>query len=137
VRALTRRPGGEAARELARPGAEVVAADADDTQSLERAFAGAHGAYCVTAFWEHLSPAREKAQAQAKAHAAKAAGVKHVIWSTLEDTRRRAPLSDPRMPTLGGEYKVPHFDAKGSPTRCSATPASRRRSCSRRSTGRT
>jgi hypothetical protein len=47
------------------------------------------------------------------ARAAKAAGLKHVIWSTLEDTRKLVPLSDNRMPTLMGKYKVPHFDAKG------------------------
>jgi hypothetical protein len=47
------------------------------------------------------------------ARAAKAAGVEHVIWSTLEDTRQWVPLSDNRMPTLMGKYKVPHFDAKG------------------------
>ena len=47
------------------------------------------------------------------AEAARCAGVQHVIWSTLEDTRRYMPLSDPRMPTLHGRYKVPHFDGKG------------------------
>jgi uncharacterized protein YbjT (DUF2867 family) len=47
------------------------------------------------------------------ARAAKAAGVKHVIWSTLEDSRKWIPLSDNRMPTLMGQYKVPHFDSKG------------------------
>ena len=47
------------------------------------------------------------------AQAAKAAGLQHVIWSTLEDTRKRVPLTDDRMPTLQGKYKVPHFDAKG------------------------
>ena len=36
-----------------------------------------------------------------------------MIWSTLEDTRHWVPLSDERMPTLMGEYKVPHFDSKG------------------------
>ena len=46
------------------------------------------------------------------AEAAKDAGVKHAIWSTLEDTRKWIPLSDTRMPTLQGKYKVPHFDAK-------------------------
>jgi hypothetical protein len=45
--------------------------------------------------------------------ATKAAGVQHVIWSTLEDTRKWVPLTDDRMPTLMGKYKVPHFDAKG------------------------
>jgi uncharacterized protein YbjT (DUF2867 family) len=47
------------------------------------------------------------------AEAAKTAGVKHVIWSTLEDTRTWVPLEDGRMPTLMEKYKVPHFDAKG------------------------
>ncbi len=47
------------------------------------------------------------------AQAAKHAGLQHVIWSTLEDTRKWVPLSDNRMPTLMGKYKVPHFDAKG------------------------
>ncbi len=47
------------------------------------------------------------------ATAAKNAGLKHVIWSTLEDTRKWSPLSDSRIPTLHGKYKVPHFDAKG------------------------
>ena len=47
------------------------------------------------------------------AQAAKHAGIEHVIWSTLEDTRKWVPLSDNRMPTLMGKYKVPHLDAKG------------------------
>ncbi len=113
VRAITRNVDSDKARALAARGAEVVAADLDDPASLERAFKGAHGAYCVTNFWEHFSPAKEKAQARNLAQAAKAAGVHHVIWSTLEDTRKLVPLSDARMPTLMGEYKVPHFDAKG------------------------
>jgi uncharacterized protein YbjT (DUF2867 family) len=85
----------------------------DDEASLKRAFAGAYGAYCVTFFWAHFSPDKEMAEAKAMAEAAKHAGLQHVIWSTLEDTRQRVPLSDNRMPTLMGKYKVPHFDAKG------------------------
>jgi uncharacterized protein YbjT (DUF2867 family) len=98
---------------LAALGAEVVAANVDDAASLERAFAGAHGAYCVTFFWDHFSPDREKAEIRNMAVAAKAANLRHVIWSTLEDTRKWIPLGDDRMPTLMGQYKVPHFDAKG------------------------
>ena len=113
ARAITRHPDSEKAKALAAAGAEIVEADLDDQQSLERAFAGAYGAFCVTNFWEHFSPERELAQATNLAKAAKAAGVQHVIWSTLEDTRRWVPLSDNRMPTLQGKYKVPHFDAKG------------------------
>jgi hypothetical protein len=67
----------------------------------------------VTFYWEHLSPDREKADAKAMAIAARHAGLEHVIWSTLEDTRTYVPLNDTRMPTLMNSYKVPHFDAKG------------------------
>ncbi|WP_457653154.1 NmrA/HSCARG family protein [Rhodocaloribacter sp.] len=113
VRALTRNAHSEKAAELARLGAEVVEADLDDVESLKRAFQGAYGAYCVTNYWEHFSPEKELAQAANLAEAAKDAGLAHVIWSTLEDTRNWVPLSDDRMPTLNGNYKVPHFDAKG------------------------
>ena len=112
-RGLTRNPDGDKAKALREAGAEVVGADLDDPKSLERAFTGAYGAFCITNFWEHFSPEKELAQASNLAAAAKAAGLQHVIWSTLEDTRKWVPLSDDRMPTLGGKYKVPHFDAKG------------------------
>jgi uncharacterized protein YbjT (DUF2867 family) len=113
VRAITRDVHSEAAKALAALGAEVVAADIDDEASLTTALRGAHGAYFVTFFWAHFSPDKEKAEVRIMVSAAKAAGVQHVIWSTLEDTRQWVPLSDSRMPTLMGQYKVPHFDAKG------------------------
>ena len=113
VRAITRDINSEKAKELAGMGAEVVAADIDDKQSLKKALEGAYGAYFVTFFWAHFSPEKEYAEAQSMAEAAKEAGLKHVIWSTLEDTRKWVPLEDDRMPTLQGKYKVPHFDAKG------------------------
>lgn len=113
VRALTRDVGSEKAQALAALGAEVVAADIDDEASLTAALEGAQGAFFVTFFWDHFSPEKEKAEALNMARAARAAGVKHAIWSTLEDTRKWVPLSDARMPTLMGSYKVPHFDAKG------------------------
>jgi uncharacterized protein YbjT (DUF2867 family) len=113
ARAITRNPNSEKAQALRAQGVEVVAADADDQASLERAFAGAYGVFALTNFWEHFSPERELVQARNQAQAAKAAGVQHVIWSTLEDTRKWVPLEDNRMPTLQGKYKVPHFDAKG------------------------
>ena len=113
VRAITRNPDGDRAKALKKAGAEVVRADLDDEGSLKKAFTGAYGAFCITNFWEHFSPEKEIAQAGNMARAAKAAGVQHVIWSTLEDTRKKIPLSDDRMPTLLGKYKVPHYDAKG------------------------
>jgi uncharacterized protein YbjT (DUF2867 family) len=112
VRAVTRHPGSARASELARLGAEVTQADLDDPDSLATAFRGAHAAFCVTNYWEYLSPERERAQATNLARAVQAAGVEHVVWSTFEDTRKWVPLEDDRMPTLMGRYKVPHFDAK-------------------------
>jgi uncharacterized protein YbjT (DUF2867 family) len=113
VRAITRNPDSAKARALADAGAEVVRADLDDVESLTAAFSGCHGAFCVTNFWEHFSPEKEAAQAKNLAAAAQAAGLRHVIWSTLEDVRKWIPLDDDRMPTLMERYKVPHFDAKG------------------------
>lgn len=112
VRAITRDVNSDRAKELAKLGAEVVAGDVDDLESLKRAFKGAYGAYCVTFFWAHFSPEKEIANASAMARAAKDAGIRHAVWSTFEDTRKWVPLDDNRMPTLMGKYKVPHFDAK-------------------------
>ena len=113
VRALTRNPDSDAARVLAERGAEVIAADLDDQASLTAAFTGAHGVFGVTQYWEYFSVEREQAQAANIARASVEAGVHHVIWSTLEDTRKWIPIDDDRMPTLAGNYKVPHFDSKG------------------------
>ncbi len=111
-RAITRDPNKDKARALAAKGAEVVQADLDDGESLRKAFGGAYGAFCVTNFWEHFSAEKEKAQARNLADAAKASGLKHVIWSTLEDTRKLMAPGDKRMPMLQEKYRVPHFDAK-------------------------
>jgi hypothetical protein len=111
-RAITRDPSKDRARALAGKGAEVVKADLDDGESLKKAFAGAYGVYCVTNFWEHFSGEKEKTQAKNMAEAARTAGLTHVIWSTLEDTRKLMAPSDTRMPMLQEKYRVPHFDAK-------------------------
>jgi uncharacterized protein YbjT (DUF2867 family) len=113
ARAITRDVNSEKAHELAALGVEVVAADIDDADSVRRAFEDAYGAFCVTFFWGHFSAEKEVEEARIMATAAKEVGVQHVIWSTLEDTRELVPLSDDRMPTLHGKYKVPHFDGKG------------------------
>ena len=113
ARAVTRDPGSDKAKALRDLGAEVVGADSYDPASLVQAFRGAHGAFCVTFFWAHMNVDKEKEEARNLANAAKQAGLEHVIWSTLEDVRKFVPLSDDRMPTLHGKYKVPHFDGKG------------------------
>jgi uncharacterized protein YbjT (DUF2867 family) len=119
VRALTRDPSSKKGAALREAGAEVVAADLDDEPSLDRAFDGVDAAFVVTNYWAPLTPEQEAqrtraemelAQAAAAARALERAGVRHVIWSTLEDTRTR--FADPgAVPDVEG-YKVPHFDAK-------------------------
>ncbi|WP_127505452.1 NmrA/HSCARG family protein [Actinoplanes solisilvae] len=120
VRAITRNAGSDKAKEYAARGAEVVEADLDDEASIAAAFAGAYGAYIVTNFWDALPESetrnrsqREKDQARNAARAAKTAGLKHVVWSTLEDTRPHFEHLGSELPDLEDGYKVPHFDVKG------------------------
>src|SRR5688572_11251971 len=94
VRAVTRNPKSDKAKELTALGAQVIAADIDDKESMKRALEGAYGAYFVTFYWAHFSPEKEYAETKSMAEAAKDAGLKHVIWSTLEDTRKWIPLDD-------------------------------------------
>src|SRR5438128_711087 len=95
VRALTRHPGKH--RGLAD---EVVEADLDRPETLKAAFAGAHGVFLVTNFWEPGTD--EVKQATAAVRAAKEAGVQHFIWSTLPDVEAIS----------GGKLHVPHFTGK-------------------------
>jgi len=95
VRALTRNPAKH--RELAD---EVVEADLNRPETLKSAFAGAHGVFLVTNFQEH--GAEELKQATAAVHAAKDAGVKHLVWSTLPDVEAISK----------GKLRVPHFTGK-------------------------
>src|SRR5437867_7801129 len=96
VRALTRNP--DKHRELAE---EVVEADLDKPETLKAAFEGAHGVFLVTNFWAY-GGADELKQATAAIRAAKDAGVKHFIWSTLPDVEAIS----------GGKFNVPHFTGK-------------------------
>src|SRR5258707_8582586 len=95
VRALTRNP--DKHRELAE---EVVEADLGRPETLKAAFSGAHGVFLVTNFQEAGSG--ELKQATAAIRAAKDAGVKHFIWSTLPDVEAIS----------GGKFDVPHFTGK-------------------------
>jgi len=117
LRAVTRKPESAAARQLAAAGAQIAVADLDDAPGVKAALRGAHGAFCVTDFWEHMSPERELAQADTLAEACAETGVRHAIWSTLEDTREFVPPGAGHLPLLMGRYNVPHFDAKGEANR--------------------
>src|SRR5262245_18329856 len=88
ARVLTRDVNGPRAKDFARLGAEVVSADVDTSESLKKAFEGAYAAFCGTFFWPLHSPEKEMAEAKTMALAAQATALRHVIWSTLEDTRQ-------------------------------------------------
>ncbi|NXM73152.1 NMRL1 protein, partial [Serilophus lunatus] len=103
VRAVTRSPGKKGAEELKRRGAEVVRADQDDEPSLERALAGAYGAFVVTNFWEHFSKEKEIEQGKRLADLSKRLGLRHVVFSGLENVHQ----------LTGGRLEVLHFDGKG------------------------
>ncbi len=113
ARAVVREPGSPSLASLISAGVDVRYGDPDDSAALTAAFAGAYGVYAATNFWEHRCPERELAQVYNIAAAARLAGVRHIVRPTLEDTRIRAPLTDRRLPTTQGRFKVPHMDAKG------------------------
>ena len=95
VRALTRHPAKH--RRLAD---EVFEADLDHPETLKAAFEGVHGVFLVTNFWEPGTD--ELKQATATVRAAKDAGIKHFVWSTLPDVEAIS----------GGKLHVPHFTGK-------------------------
>ncbi|XP_016055678.1 PREDICTED: nmrA-like family domain-containing protein 1 [Miniopterus natalensis] len=103
VRAMTRdvtRPNALVLRDL---GAEVVKGDLNDAASVEAALKDAYGAFVVTNFWDHLSKEKEVCQGKLVADIAKRLGLKHVVYSGLEDVKR----------LTGGKLEVEHFDGKG------------------------
>ena len=97
VRAMTRKPDGDAARALAQAGAEVVRGDLDDPASLERVLAGAWGAFAVQNTWE-AGVEREEEQGKRFAQLARKAGVSHLVYSSVGSAQRRTG--------------IPHFDNK-------------------------
>ena len=140
ARALTRNADSPKARALASQEAEVVEADLDDEASLRKAFNGAYGAFVVTNFWVERTSEEEKActraqmeldQAAAAARAAKETGLRHVVWSTLEDTRPHFERLGIDIPTVFDSYKVPHFDAKARRTHSSPSSECPPPSCRR------
>ena len=78
---------------------QVVKGDLQDPKSLEGAFKGAHGLFLVTNFWESQNEIEQATHAVA---AAKAAGVQHIVWSTLPNVEKIS----------GGKIDVPHFTNK-------------------------
>jgi uncharacterized protein YbjT (DUF2867 family) len=102
VRVASRNPNSDSARALAARGVEVVKADLLEPSSLRPALEGSQGAFLVTNFWDPAQMQRETEVGSGAVKAARAAGVQHLIWSTLPDSET----------LTGGRLKVVHFTGK-------------------------
>ncbi|KAL1736280.1 hypothetical protein EV714DRAFT_242744 [Schizophyllum commune] len=103
LRAVTRDVNKDSAKALAAQGAEVVAADMDDKESLRKAIKGAHGVFAVTNFWDSMSGDKEIAQGKNVADICKEENVQHLVWSSLLNVTKL---------TNGVLSEVHHFDSK-------------------------
>ena len=91
VRALVRDANKPAAKELTALGAEIVPGDMDDRSQLETAFRGAYGVFSVQNFWlPTVGFDGEVRQGKNVADAAKAAGVQHLVFSSVGAAHRGA-----------------------------------------------
>jgi uncharacterized protein YbjT (DUF2867 family) len=97
VRAVTRNPDGAAAQALAAQGVEVVSGDMMNRADMDRALRGAYGVFSVQNTWE-AGVDGEIAQGKNVADAAKAAGVQHLVYTSVGGAERNSGL--------------PHFESK-------------------------
>src|SRR5215470_8136152 len=102
VRVASRSPRSSAAQALARRGVDVVEGDLLEPESLRPVFEGAYGAFVVTNFWDAAQMHSETEIGSAAVRAARAAGVHHLVWSTLPDAEALS----------GGRFKVVHYSGK-------------------------
>jgi nucleoside-diphosphate-sugar epimerase len=110
VRGLTRHASSDKAKKLSssfQKHLEIVQCDMDNEGDLKRALEGAYGVFLVTNFWEHFDANKEVEQVKRVARVAAECGVKHLVFSTLEDTSK---MED--APEVKDGFKTPHFDGK-------------------------
>ncbi|THW32506.1 hypothetical protein D6D22_09595 [Aureobasidium pullulans] len=102
-KAVTRDNSKPSAKALAEKGAELVNADLNSKESVPKIIQGSHTVFLVTNYWETMDPKVEVTQGKNVAHAAKEAGVSHIIFSSLLNVTEA---------TNGRLVHVPHFDGK-------------------------
>lgn len=107
LRGITRNTSSEKAKALASKGVDLAVADLNNPESLHEALKGSYAVFAVTNFWETGSRSTEVAQGKAIADACVAAGVKHIVWSTLVNVTKL---------TNGALKNVTHFDGKSEVT---------------------
>ncbi len=87
IKAMTRKPQGDAVHALRQLGAEVVQGDLDDAESLKRVLQGAWGAFAVQNTWE-AGVEREEEQGKRFALVAREQGVQHFVYSSVGSAHR-------------------------------------------------
>lgn len=97
IRAVTRKPNGDAPNALKQLGAEIVYGDLDDASSIAAALKGAWGALAVQNTWE-AGVEKEEQQGKRFAHLAKEAGIQHIVYQSVASAHRNTG--------------IPHFDNK-------------------------
>jgi len=97
VRAMTRKPDGDAAQALKKLGAELIAGNLDDSKSLEAALTGAWGVFSVQNTWE-AGVEKEEEQGKRLAELARKKGVSHFVYTSVGSAHRKTG--------------IPHFDNK-------------------------
>ena len=102
LRAMTRKPGSDAARELARQGIDIVEGDLDDAQSLQRAVAGAWGVFGVQNTWE-AGVEKEEERGKRLATVAKDAGVRHYVYTSVASAQRGTGI-----PHFENRWRIEH-----------------------------
>lgn len=98
VKAFVRDPEKPTAKALAEQGIELVQGNMNDVASLEAAMQGAYGVFSIQQFWE-TGFDMEVQQGKNVADAVKAAGVKHLVYNSVDGAERKSG--------------IPHFDTKG------------------------
>lgn len=120
VRAITRNPDADKAKAIIPLVKEVVKADGDDEDSMVKAFEGCYGAFVVTDFWQDMDMFHEIETTRTIQAAAKKAGLKHVVLSSIPDSRDYINKAEDKdtwkvlLETDGFKSYIPHFDGKGS-----------------------
>jgi len=97
VKAVTRKPDSEAAKNLSKLGAQVVQADIGDTAAIEKAIEGVWGAFSVFTMAE-AGVKWEEEQGVKFAEAAKKAGVECFVYSSVASANKNTG--------------IPHFESK-------------------------
>jgi uncharacterized protein YbjT (DUF2867 family) len=92
VKAFTRNPDKAQAHLLARKGAEIATGNMDDRASLDKALKGVDGVFAVQNFWEHGAEG-EIREGKLLIDAAKAAGIRHFIYSSVASADRDTGLA--------------------------------------------